>query len=140
MNQVNLIGNVGAEPETRYTQGGDPIVNVRLATTERWKKDGEKQEKTEWHRVTFFGGVAKVVQNHVSKGDRIAVTGKIHYSEYEKDGVRKFSTEIHVGFGGQLELLGGKPKAAGETVDTSRGPVETGAKEGFQATDDDVPF
>ena len=140
MNIVTLIGNVGRDPEIRYTQNGDPVANVSLATSERWKnKDGNKQERTEWHRVTFFGGVAKVVKDFVNKGDRIAVLGKIHYSEWEdKDGNKKYGTEIQCSIDGKLELLGGKKDGDAsrtperEVVETSRGD--------FHATDDDVPF
>jgi single-strand DNA-binding protein len=132
MNIVTLIGNVGADPEIRYTQSGDPIANVRLATTEKWKnKEGEKQEQTEWHRLVFFGGVAKVVRDYVGKGDKLAVAGKIHYSEWtDKDGNKKYGVEIQIGRGGQLELLGGKKKDANPSDE----------KKGFEATDDDVPF
>lgn len=131
MNLVTLIGNVGRDPETRTTSAGDPIVNLSLATTERWKtKDGEKREETEWHRVTFFGGVAKVVRDYVTKGQRIAITGKIHYSKYtDKDGNERHGVEIQVNQRGTLELLSSK----GER---SEAPEE----KKFQATDDDVPF
>lgn len=135
MNQIVLIGNVGRDPEIRYTQGGDPIANFSLATSERWKKDGEKHEETEWHRVTVFAPASKVIQNHVAKGDRLAIIGKVHYSEWDdKDGNKRYSTEVQVGFGGRVELLGspgGRKAEPAATADEDKP---------FQATDDDVPF
>jgi single-strand DNA-binding protein len=130
MNIVTLIGNVGSDPEFRGSED-NPVGRLRLATNEKWTgKNGEKQELVEWHTIVFFGGVNKVVKGFVKKGDRIAVVGKIHYSEFEKDGEKRYGVEIQCGMGGKLELLGGK-KAQGEGG---------GGNERFQATDDDVPF
>lgn len=133
MNLVTLIGNVGRDPDVRYTSTGDPVANLTLATTERWKsKDGEKREETEWHRVTFFGGVAKIVKDFVTKGQRIAITGKIHYSKYtDKDGNERHGVEIQVNQRGTLELL---------TSRKEREEAQEQPKEKFEATDDDVPF
>lgn len=135
MNLVTLIGNVGRDPEIRYTQAGDAIANFSLATSERWKnKQGEKQEETEWHRVTVFHPASKVIKDHVSKGDRLAIIGKVHYSEWDdNDGNKRYSTEIQVGFGGRVELLGSPGGRKQE-------PAAAEEDKPFQATDDDVPF
>jgi single-strand DNA-binding protein len=134
MNLAILIGNVGADPEIRYTQSGDPVATVSLATSARWtdKQSGEKKERTEWHRLSVFGKTAKVVADYVNKGSRIAVQGEIRYEDWtDKDGNKRYSTKIHVR---NLELLGGKKS---EESGPEEPPTQNG---GFQATDDDVPF
>ena len=107
VNKVILVGNVGRDPESRYLPNGDPVVGLSLATTEKWKgKDGSKQEATQWHRVSFFGKLAEIVGEYVKKGSQIYVEGRIEYREYEKDGVKRYSTDI---IADKLQMLGGKP-------------------------------
>lgn len=94
VNNVTLIGNVGQDPEIRETAGGS-VVNLSLATTEKWKsKDGTPQESTQWHRVTFFGKPAEIIHQYVHKGSKLYVSGSIEYREYEKDGEKKYATNI----------------------------------------------
>ena len=141
LNRVSLIGNVGRDPEVRYTQSGDAIMNFSLATTEKWKtKDGERQERTEWHRVEVFGGQAKVVKDYVGKGDKIYIEGQIRYEEWtDKDGNKRNTTRIRVsGPNSRLVMLGGRGDGGGRTSGPEGPPADEG--EGFQATDDDVPF
>jgi single-strand DNA-binding protein len=145
VNRVILIGNLGRDPEIRYTQGGDPIANFSLATSERWTdKGGQKQERTEWHRVEVFGKAAQVVRDYLSKGRQVYVEGSIRYDEWtDKDGNKRNTTKIHIGGpNSRLVLLGqrgeggggGGPRPAG-------GGASEGAPEGdFQVSDDDVPF
>lgn len=152
MNEVTLIGNVGKDPEIRYTQQGEPIANLSLATSERWKnKAGEQQEKTQWHRLEVFGKTAQFVRDFVKKGTKLLVRGSIDYQEWEKDGVKKYSTKIKVSsFRHYIEFAGPKPEGeAAAPTHTQRieaatqkylSPDEAGAQAGFQATDDDVPF
>lgn len=93
INRVELLGRVGVEPEMRYTQSGTAVTKLRLATDRR-RQNGDSE--TDWHNVTCWGKVAEVVNEHVSKGDRIFVTGRLSYSSYEgSDGQRRFRTEIH---------------------------------------------
>ena len=93
INRVELLGRVGTEPEMRYTQSGTAVTKVRLATDRR-RQNGENS--TDWHNVTCWGKVGEVVNEHVSKGDRVFVTGRLSYSSYENsDGQRRFRTEIH---------------------------------------------
>ncbi len=95
INRVELLGRVGTEPELRYTQSGTAMAQLRLATDRR-RQNGENS--TDWHNVTAWGKTAEVVNEHVGKGDRIFVAGRLSYSSYEgSDGQRRFRTEIHAG-------------------------------------------
>jgi len=146
VNKVILIGNLGKDPEIRYTQQGEPIANFSLATSERWTdKSGQKQERTEWHRVEVFGKTAQVVRDYCSKGKQVYLEGSIKYDEWtDKDGNKQKMTKIRVsGPGSRLVLLGSRGEG-GPRGGSSGGP-EPGAEPGppaddFQASDDDVPF
>src|SRR3990172_8245638 len=109
LNKVILIGNLGRDPEIRYTQGGEPIANFSLATSERWTdKGGQKQERTEWHRVEVFGKQAQIARDYLTKGRSVCVEGSIRYEEWtDKDGNKRNTTKIRIsGFGSRLVLLG----------------------------------
>lgn len=108
MNQVNLIGRLGADPEIRAMPSGDSVANLRLATSERWRdKQGEQQERTEWHRVTVFGKMADVIGEYLRKGDELAViNGTIRTREWEdKDGNKRYTTEVHATPSSRIEFL-----------------------------------
>jgi single-strand DNA-binding protein len=149
VNKVILIGNVGRDPEIRFTQSGEPIANFTLATNEVWNdKSGQKQERTEWHRVEVFGKTAQVVRDYVTKGRPVYIEGSIRYEEWtDKDGNKRNTTRIRVsGPGSRLVLLGGRGEGGGgggarSSGGTSSEPQSSpeGAEE-FQASDDDVPF
>ena len=148
VNKVILIGNVGRDPEIRFTQAGEPIANFTLATNEVWNdKSGQKQERTEWHRVEVFGKTAQVVRDYVTKGRPVYIEGSIRYEEWtDKDGNKRNTTRIRVsGPGSRLVMLGGRGEGGGGGSRSSGGaPAEPqsspeGAEE-FQASDDDVPF
>ena len=95
VNQVMLLGNVGNVPETKYTQGGMAITTISLATSYKRKDaSGQSVEKTEWHRVKFFGKVAEVAQKYLRKGAKCFVQGRIEYGTYEKDGAKHYTTDI----------------------------------------------
>ena len=98
VNKVILIGNLGRDPEIRYTQSGEPIANFTLATNEVWNdKSGQKQERTEWHRVEVFGKTAQVVRDYVTKGRPVYIEGSIRYDEWtDKDGNKRNTTRIRV--------------------------------------------
>ena len=126
VNKVTLIGNLGKDPEIRYTQAGEPIANFSLATSENWTdKSGQKQERTEWHRVEVFGKTAQVVRDYCTKGKQVYLEGSIRYDEWtDKDGNKRTGTRIRVNqFNGKIVLLGGGPPG-----------------DDFQASDEDVPF
>src|SRR5690606_29087583 len=106
LNKVQLIGNVGSDPEIRMTTGGTKVANLSLATNRQWSgRDGQQQEKTDWHRLTFFGKLAEVVEQYVTKGTRMYVEGRIEYSDNGKEGTeRRIFTSIVVQ---EMMLLGG---------------------------------
>lgn len=107
LNQVNLIGRAGGDPETRNLPNGDAVANLSLATSESWKDktSGEKKEATEWHRLVFFGKLAEIVGKYVQKGGLIYVQGKLKTRKWEKDGVTHYTTEVHVN---EMKMLGSK--------------------------------
>jgi single-strand DNA-binding protein len=95
VNKVIIVGRLGKEPEVRTTQAGTQVTNIVVATSESWKdQQGQKQEKTEWHRITFFGRVAEVAATYLKKGDQVFVEGRIETSKFEKDGQTRYSTSI----------------------------------------------
>jgi single-strand DNA-binding protein len=148
VNKVILIGNLGADPETRYLPSGDAVTNIRIATTEKWRdKGGEQQEHTEWHRIAFFGKLAEIAGEYLKKGSPVYVEGRIRTRKWQdKEGQDKYSTEI---VADRMQLLGSRSGGgAGETV--SREPATAGAGGGkpqpkkggggFDQMDDDIPF
>jgi single-strand DNA-binding protein len=109
LNEAQLIGRVGKDPEVRTMQDGKTIVNLTIATTEKWsdKQTGERKEQTEWHRVSAFGKLADIIARYVTKGSLIFVRGSIHTREYEKDGIKRYATEIRAE---TMKMLGGGSK------------------------------
>jgi len=107
VNKVILIGNLGADPETRYTANGAAITNIRIATSESWKdkQSGEKQERTEWHRIVFFNRLAEVAGEYLRKGSAVYVEGQLRTRKWEKDGIERYTTEI---VANEMQMLGGK--------------------------------
>jgi single-strand DNA-binding protein len=169
VNKVILVGNLGADPETRYLPSGDAVANIRLATTDRYKEktSGEMKELTEWHRVSFFGRLAEIVNEYLKKGSSVYIEGRIRTRKYtDQAGVEKYATEI---VADQMQMLGGRSGGGGggeEGGYSSRAPAERsgggasrgaasggrpaggagGAKPsapaggGFDEMDDDIPF
>lgn len=143
MNKVMLCGNLGGDPEIKYTPSGTAICSFSIATSERWKdkQTGEQQERTEWHRCTAFGRGGEVISEYLKKGDKLLVTdGQIRYEEYEKEGQKRWATKIIVrGF----EFVGSK-KGGDDREEGHAGPRQAG-KPASQAPadtfeDDDIPF
>jgi single-strand DNA-binding protein len=112
VNKVILLGNLGRDPETRYTTGGDAVTNLRIATTEQWKdKNGEKQERTEWHTVVLFGRQAEIAGEYLKKGRSVYIEGRLQTRKYtDKEGQEKYSTEV---VADRMQLLGGGREAGG---------------------------
>ncbi|QDA57996.1 single-stranded DNA-binding protein [Thermomonas aquatica] len=105
VNKVILLGNLGNDPDVKYTQGGMAIATLSVATTySRKDKDGQFQEKTEWHRVKLFGKTAEVAGEYLKKGRQVYIEGRIEYGSYEKDGVKHYTTDI---IGEDMQMLGG---------------------------------
>ncbi|HET7676127.1 MAG TPA: single-stranded DNA-binding protein [Gammaproteobacteria bacterium] len=144
INKVILVGNLGADPDTRYTAGGSAITRIRIATTRSWKdkQTGEQQEKTEWHRITFFGRLAEIAAEYLRKGSQVYVEGRLETSSYEKEGQTHYSTDI---IANEMQMLGSRTGAGGSDFgggeDRPRpqaAPSRPGAvSEDF---DDDIPF
>lgn len=112
INKVILVGTVGKDPEVRYFQSGDAYTTLSIATSESWKdKQGEKQEKTEWHRVKFTRKLAEIVGEYVKKGQQIYIEGKLETSKYtDKQGIERYSTDI---VANEMQMLGSKSSGAG---------------------------
>ncbi len=115
VNKVILVGTCGQDPETRYMPNGNAVTNLSLATSEQWtdKQSGQKVEKTEWHRVALFGKVAEIAGEYLRKGSQVYIEGKLQTREWEKDGVKRYTTEIIVDMQGTMQLLGGRPDNGG---------------------------
>jgi single-strand DNA-binding protein len=113
INKVILVGNLGADPETRYTAGGSAITTIRIATSESWKdkQTGEQQERTEWHRIKFFGRLAEIAGEYLKKGRQVYVEGRLQTDKYtDKDGIERYTTDI---IANEMQMLGGNPGEAG---------------------------
>lgn len=103
INQVTIVGRLGADPEIRYTAQGSMVANLRVATDEQWKdKNGDKQSKTEWHRIVFFGKLAEIVGEYLKKGRLVFIQGRLQTRSWDKEGVTMYTTEI---IGGQMKML-----------------------------------
>ncbi len=113
VNKVILVGNLGADPETRYMPSGDAVTNIRLATTDRYKdkQSGDFKEATEWHRIAFFGKLAEIAGQYLRKGSSVYIEGRIRTRQWEKDGQKQYSTEI---VADQMQMLGGRSSGGGE--------------------------
>lgn len=153
LNKVQLIGRLGGDPETRYLPNGNAVTNVTIATSETWKdkESGDRQEKTEWHRVVFFGKVAEIAGEYLGKGSQCYVEGKLQTREWEKDGVKRYTTEIVVdSFNGKLILIGSgtdKDKPPRTSQQSASRPQQSAARpqpqppaQDFDSFDDDIPF
>jgi len=129
VNKVILIGNLGRDPETRYTTGGDAVTNLRIATTDTWKdKAGEKQEKTEWHTVVLFGRQAEIAGEYLKKGRPVYIEGRLQTRKWtDKEGVEKYSTEV---VGDRLQLLGSRDGGGGGDAEFSGGGGGAARREG----------
>lgn len=123
VNKVILVGNVGGDPETRYMPNGNAVTNITLATSESWKdkQTGQQQERTEWHRVVFFGRLAEIAGEYLRKGSRVYVEGSLRTRKWQgQDGQDRYTTEIVVDINGNMQLLGGRPSGD----DSQRAPRE----------------
>lgn len=157
VNEVTIIGNLGNDPEVRYTQSGAAITTISVATSERWKdKNGEQQEKTSWHRIKFFGRLAEIAGEYLKKGSQVYVEGSLRYGSYEKEGVTHYTTDV---IADEMQMLGGRSEG-GERAPRREAPARDGAANRSQGAplakakvepgqasdfgddfnDDDIPF
>ncbi|MGE4617632.1 MAG: single-stranded DNA-binding protein [Gammaproteobacteria bacterium] len=144
INKATLIGNLGADPEIRYTTNGSAVANVRLATAESWrdKETGEQQERTEWHRVVFFGRLAEIVEQYLRKGSQVYVEGRIQTRKWQdRDGNDRYTTEI---VANEMQMLGGRGAGGGAPAKSDDAPASSPAsglsEQPTDDFDDDIPF
>ena len=135
VNKAILIGNLGADPELRYTSGGTAVASFGIATTEKFKnKDGEQQEKTEWHNIVCWARLAEIANEYLKKGNPVYIEGRIQTRSYDdKDGIKRYRTEI---VARQMQLLGGRPKSDQGPSSQPSAPPEPETP----VDDDDLPF
>ena len=153
VNKVILLGNLGADPETRYTAGGSAVTNIRMATTDSWRdrQSGEQQERTEWHRIVLFSRLGEIAAEYLRKGSQCYIEGRIQTRKWQgQDGQDRYSTEV---VASELRLLGGRggggaapprereeprgdSRAGGESSSPPAAP-KSGPPDDF---DDDIPF
>ena len=141
LNKAILIGNLGKDPEMRYTPGGLGVANFNIATSETWNnKEGTKETRTEWHRIVAFGKLAEICGEYLSKGKQVYIEGRIQTRDWEdKDGIKRYTTEI---VANQMIMLGSRDSADGARSQGGMG----GGGGGFQGApgpgpeDDDIPF
>ena len=151
INKVILIGNLGADPEVRYTQSGTAVANLRIATNERWRdrQSGEQQERTEWHRVVLFGKLGEIASEYLRKGSQVYIEGRIQTRKWQgQDGQDRYTTEV---VGNEMQMLGsGGPGAGaasggggmGRPAPADTGPAPAGGNGGGADSleDDEIPF
>ncbi|MEX2524131.1 MAG: single-stranded DNA-binding protein [Gammaproteobacteria bacterium] len=148
INKVILIGNLGADPDVRYTASGAAVSNINIATTEAWrdKESGEQQEKTEWHRVVFFGRLAEIVAEYLKKGSQVYVEGRLQTRKWQdKEGNDRYTTEI---VANEMQMLGSRGGSGGSDYNQSASSASKSAPREKSATresegdfvDDDIPF
>jgi single-strand DNA-binding protein len=144
VNKVILLGNLGRDPEIRYTKGGEPIANFSLATSESWtdRGTGQRQERTEWHRVEVFGKTAEVVRDYLTKGRQVYIEGAVRYEEWtDKDGNKRNSTRIRVsGPNSRLVLIGGRGEGGPRRSPESGPDAGPPPDDVPPVSDDEVPF
>lgn len=138
VNKVILIGNLGNDPDIRYTANGDAVANVSLATSESWKdkQTGEPIERTEWHRLVFFRRLAEIVGEYLHKGSKVYVEGKLQTRQWEKDGIDRYTTEIVVNDMQMLDTRQDAPAGHHGPKVKQNGKPTPGAAD----LDDDLPF
>ncbi len=144
VNKVILVGNLGADPESRYLPNGDAVTNIRLATTDTWKdkNSGERKEMTEWHRVVFYRRLAEIAAQYLKKGSQVYLEGRIRTRKWQdKDGQDRYTTEIEAT---EMQMLGrreGMGEAPPRESAPERKPAAAPASgSGFDNFEDDIPF
>jgi single-strand DNA-binding protein len=155
VNKVILIGNCGSDPETRYLPSGGAVTNITLATSESWKdkQSGQQQERTEWHRIVFFNRLAEIAGEYLRKGSKVYIEGSLRTRQWEKDGVKRYTTEI---VGNEMQMLDSRGSDTGMNASPSSAPAKAARSNqpgptnvqkgpasepaGFDEFDDDIPF
>lgn len=141
VNKVILVGSLGKDPEVRFMPNGDAVANFSMATSENWKdKEGNKQEKTEWHSIVAYRKLAEIMGQYLKKGAPVYIEGKLQTRKWEKDGVTRYSTEI---IADTMQMLGSKGdnQAQGDaSTPPAKNNTSDGVKKAFDNFEDDIPF
>lgn len=145
VNKVILIGNCGKDPDTRYMPNGNAVTNISVATAESWtdKQSGQKQERTEWHNVVFFGRLGEIAGEYLKKGSQIYIEGKLKTESYEKDGITRYTTKI---IANSMQMLGAKSGSTGSATSAAQNSnqqtnaAQPAAMANDEDFDDDIPF
>lgn len=148
INKVILVGNLGADPDVRYSANGNAVTKIRIATSDQWKdkQSGEMQERTEWHRVTAFGRLAEIMGEYLKKGSQVYIEGRLQTSTYEKEGQTHYSTDI---IASDMQMLGGRGGQGGggdfgggdrERSQGGSSSAPSRAPASNNDFDDDIPF
>ena len=144
VNKVILVGNLGKDPEVRFLPGGSAVCNFSIATSESWKdKQGQSQEKTEWHRISIFGKLAEIAGEYLKKGSQVYVEGKLQTRKWtNKEGQDQYTTEVHLDpFNGVMQMLGGRTDSGGQSQQRPPASTPTPAPHAEpDFDDDDMPF
>lgn len=152
INKVILIGNLGNDPDLRYMTNGNAVCNITLATSDLWKdKSGQHRQRTEWHRVALFGELAEIAGKYLHKGSKVYIEGRLQTREWEKDGIKRYTTEVIVDMGGTMQMLDGRNDNNGgqnasyapQNRPTRTQTTQTQAQQpaaGHDSIDDDIPF
>ena len=145
INKVILVGNLGREPDVKFSSDGKAIANLAVATNESWtdKTTGQKQEKTEWHRVIIFGRLADIAQKYLHKGSKVYIEGQLRTRSWDQNGEKKYTTEVVLsGFNSTLQMLNKVVGESGEptpvNLDVAPEKITPVATDGFE--DEDIPF
>ena len=150
VNKAILIGNLGADPDTRYMPSGSAVTNCRIATTEAWKdrETGDQQERTEWHNIVFFGRLAEIAGEYLRKGSQVYIEGRLRTRKWQdREGNDRWTTEINAD---QMQMLGGRPGAGAPAATSSSrseapaqapaAPAQAPAAAQAEEFEDDIPF
>lgn len=144
INKVIIVGNLGADPDVKYSANGNAVTRINVATSEQWKdkQTGDQQERTEWHRVVFFGRLAEIAGEYLKKGSQVYIEGSLRTSSYEKEGQKHYSTDI---IANEMQMLGSRGGSGGQSGGDygggqSRQPAPASSGSNNNDFDDDIPF
>lgn len=150
INKVILIGNLGNDPDLRYMPNGNAVCNMAVATSDSWKdkQTGQQQERTEWHRVAMFGKIAEIAGQYLRKGSKVYVEGRLQTREWEKDGIKRYTTEVIVDIGGQMLMLDSSNNSGAQNQNhapqsqqrSAQGQQNQPENTDYGQFDDDIPF
>ncbi len=150
INKVILIGNLGGDPDVRYMPNGNAVTNLTLATSDSWKdkQSVQMQERTEWHRISLFGKIAEIAGQYLRKGSKVYIEGRLQTREWEKDGIKRYTTEVIVDMGGTMQMLGSRGDGQGTKPTqpqqrSQQRPTPTSNMQpepNHDSFDDDIPF